>query len=97
MSEITEDQTEPDENSFLGAIHSNSSKQWLCKISLNQAQVTFKLDTGAEVTAISEETYSHLQNITLTKPSKVLIGPADSHPSVTGQFTVNLSHKDIQC
>ena len=98
MSEITEDQTEPDENSFLGAIHSNSSKQWLCKISLNQKQVTFKpLDTGAEVTAISEETYSHLQNITLTKPSKVLIGPADSHLSVTGQFTGNLSHKDIQC
>ena len=63
MSEITEDQTEPDENSFLGAIHSNSSKQWLCKISLNQTQVTFKLDTGADVTAISEETYIAIYRI----------------------------------
>ena len=95
MPEITEDQTEPDENSFLGAIHSNSSKQWLWKISLNQTQVTFKLDTG--VTAISKETFSYLQSIILTKPSKVLIGQANSHLSITGQFTEILSHKDIQC
>ena len=32
---------------------------------LNRTKVTFKLDTGAEATAISAETYQELENVTL--------------------------------
>lgn len=38
-------------------------------------EVTFKLDTSAKVTAISEETYKMLGPIPLEKPSKALYGP----------------------
>ena len=49
--------TENTEITFLGAIESgNSEKQWLTTIMLNKTRVTFKLDTGAEVTAISADT-----------------------------------------
>ena len=48
--------TEDTENTFLGAIELDRSIQWLSTIELNQMKVTFKLDTGAEATAISAET-----------------------------------------
>jgi len=62
MSEITQDSDEPDEKSFLGAVHSSNSKQWLSTVSLNQ---TSTIDTGAKVTAITGDTYRKLQNVTL--------------------------------
>ena len=97
MSEVTEESVDPDETSFLGTIHSNNNKQWLSIVSLNQTQVSFKLDTGAEVTAISEDTYRKLQNVTLQKPNKVLRGPANLQLSVIGKFTGTLSHKTTLC
>lgn len=44
-------------------------------VRVNQVDVTFKLDTGAEVTAISERTHRLLGKPDLQKPSKVLYGP----------------------
>ena len=97
MSKVTEESVDPDENSFLGVVHSNNNKQWLSTVTLNQTQVSFKLDTGAEVTAISEDTYRKLQNVTLQKPNKVLRGPANLQLSVIGKFTGTLSHKTTLC
>ena len=48
---------------------------------------TFKLDTGAEITAISEETYKRLGQLELQQPSKVLSGPVRQTLNVLGQFT----------
>ena len=42
-------------------IESDGNKQWLSTIELNQTEVTFKLDTGIEVTAISAETFQKLE------------------------------------
>ena len=65
--------TEDTENTFLGAIESSTNdKQWLSTIKLNKTTVTFKLDTGAEATAISAETYQKLGTIALHKPTKIL-------------------------
>ena len=87
--------TRDTENTFLGAIESSGSndKQWLSTIMLNRTKVTFKLDTGAEATAISAETYQELENVTLHQPTKTLCGPANSHLSVIGQFTGDLTYK----
>ena len=63
--------TEDTENTFLGAIELDRNKQWLSTIELNQMKVTFKLDTGAEATAISAETFQKLRNVTLCEPTKV--------------------------
>ena len=90
--------TEDTENTFLGAIESSTNdKQWLSTIKLNKTKVTFKLDTGAEATAISAETYQKLGTVALHKPTKILCGPANSHLSVIGQFTGSLTHKQIKC
>ena len=53
----------------------------------------FKLDTGAEVTAISNEAYqTHFKKYNLQAPSKRLFGPAHTTLKVRGQFLGNLSH-----
>ena len=89
MSTVTEDT----ENTFLGAIELGSDKQWLSTLVLNKTEVVFKLDTGAEATAISTETYHGLGNVTLHEPTKILRGPANSQLFVIGQFTGSLTYK----
>ena len=56
-------------------------------------KVTFKIDTGAEVTAISKATWQSLGKPELQSPSKLLYGPAKKPLKNTGYFTSNLSHK----
>ena len=45
------------------------------------------MDTGAEVTAISGDTYESLGRPQLGKPNKVLYGPAHQTLNVIGQFS----------
>ena len=52
---------------------------------------TFKLDTGAEVTAITQETYRQLGKPQLT--DKQLLGPSRQPLKVEGQFKGKLVHK----
>ena len=78
---------------FLGAVTSaKAASSWHVTISLNDTGIAFKLDTGAEVTAISEETHEILKRPKLTKPSKKLHGPARQALDVLGQFTATLRH-----
>ena len=48
--------------------------------------MTFKMDTGAEVTAINEGTHQLLGEPELRKPTKVLCGLAHQTLDVVGQF-----------
>ena len=54
--------------------------------------VQYKLDTGAEVSAISDTTFRSFKVDRLIKPSKSLYGPACSALEVIGQFEGRLSH-----
>ena len=56
-------------------------------------ETAFKLDTGAEVTAISLVTFKTLRRQNLSAPKKVLYGPSHSSLEVAGQFEGRLSHK----
>ena len=57
--------------------------------------VTFKLDTGAEVIAISHTTYQQLPDAPpLSTPSKVLCGPARKPLQVLGQCEIDLSYRE---
>ena len=58
--------------------------------------VTFKIDTGAEVSVISETTLRQLQTVQLKKPTRSLYGQAMSHLKVTGHFTANLAYNVLQ-
>lgn len=53
----------------------------------------FKLDTGAEVTAISEATYKKLDTLPLEKASNTLYGPTHQSLKVLEQFTGTLEHQ----
>ena len=56
---------------------------------------TFKLDTGAEVTAVSQETYQKLPNAPqLSPPQRTLCGPFCKPLQVLqGQYQMDLSYK----
>jgi len=84
------DNDDSDDN-FLGAVDSKQKAQWLTELKVNERMVTFKIDTGAEVSAISETTLKQLQPVQLKKPSRNLYGPAMLRLEVIGQFTAMLT------
>ena len=68
--------------------------QWSTTIQVNGKPMTFKLDTGAEVTAISTVAHQQLGNSQLVTSDKILYGPSRQPLQVVGKFTATLSHKD---
>ena len=88
---------EEEDNNFLGAVTTQQQTQWLTQFSVNDLPVTFKIDTGAEVSAISEATFNQLCNVTIRKTTKRLYGPAMSPLTVLGQFTAILTSRHVSC
>ncbi|KAL5505300.1 hypothetical protein EMCRGX_G006710 [Ephydatia muelleri] len=92
-----EGEIEQVEIAFLGGVGGRKG-QWVTKMSLCGQLAQFKIDTGAEVTAISHKQYRKLKlNVTLTKPSKVLYGPANQSLPVLGEFVGTLAFRDKSC
>ena len=87
------DNGDDSDDNFLGAMDSKQKTQWLAELKVNDVMVTFKIDNGAEVSAISETTLKQLQPVQLKKPSRNLYGPAMSRLEVMGQFISNLTYK----
>ena len=54
-----------DTNNFLGAITTQHQTQWIMELRVDNVPVNFKIDTGAEVSAISKATFNHLYNAKL--------------------------------
>ena len=59
--------------------------------------MTFKLDTGAEVTAIIESTFTKLGNVKLSPVTKSLCGPNRKSLDVTGRLKATLSSTKYTC
>ena len=66
---------------------------WIARIRVDNKEILFKLDTGAEVTAISQETHQHLGKPPLQTPEKLLCGPSRQPLQVLGQFLGQPTHK----
>ena len=78
---------------YLDAISDDSEcsvTAWYIQAMVNNNEVVFKVDTGAEVTAISKEVYDAIGQPRLTKPTKVLCGPSRQPLDVLGRTTVHL-------
>ena len=76
------------DSAFLDTLGSSNEKFWTSMVTLQDQEVQFKLDTGAEVTAISEETYKKLATkSSLKKPTKDLFGPTHQALDLVGEFT----------
>ncbi|XP_029706269.1 uncharacterized protein [Takifugu rubripes] len=85
-SSVHEIQEEEVETVFLGSVSAGGqSKTWQKTLILNGQQTTFKLDTGADVTAIPAKVYSKKQHGPLTTATKRLLGPGDNALQVKEQ------------
>ena len=78
---------------FLGAVSTGTEPPWTTTLTLEGKPLVFKLDTGAEVSAISEQVFCTLPGVKLGKSSIVLYGPARQNLNVLGQFTGKLANQ----
>ena len=79
------------ESAFLGSVSTDNETSWTTTLRVTGKRIQFKLDTGAEVTAISENTYRTLGRIKLQQPSRSLLGPVGQSLTVLGQFTTKIA------
>ena len=85
------------DSAFLDVMTGTDQSSWTVEISMNNHLIQFKLDTGAEVTAVSDQVFSSLCNVKLQKASKVLLGPARQKLEAIGQFNGHFVHKGETC
>lgn len=77
---------------FLLAIHSPETSSWTTTISVNGSETSFKMDTGAAVTVISQHTLANLNiGVKLLPASKALYGPTSTQLRTVGQFQATLT------
>lgn len=80
---------------FLGEVDSGE-EPWLADINVGGHKVTFKLDSGADVSAISEQTFLSfkLKDKALDKAEKPLYGPGGAALTVLGSTTETIVYGD---
>ena len=81
----------------LDTIGNGHTASWTVKLKLLGVETMFKLDTGAEATAISENTYSVLGKQNLSNPSKILYSPGEQQLNVLEQFESTFKCKQKLC
>ena len=85
------------DTAFLDVLTGNQQSSWTAEISLNNQLIQFKLDTGAEVTVVSDRVFTSLQNTKIQKTTRVLMGPAQQKLEFLGQFHDYFSYKTETC
>ena len=78
----------------MGAVSTNQ-KCWQATLAVEGVDVDFKLDTGAEVTAISSETYQICREPLLEPATKIVLGPARQKLPVIGRAQVKIDYKGV--
>ena len=86
-----------DEVAYLSTLSSQDGNVWTCDIQVNGQNVSFKVDTGAEVTVISKDVSKALGLDALQPPTKDLYRPDQSPLEVVGETTGRLAYQDKQC
>ena len=66
-----------DDIAYLNTVYKNSSNSWNCQVTVNGVATFFKLDTGAEVTVITEKSAEDLNAKHLMANSKKRLFGAD--------------------
>ena len=72
---------------------STATTTWHICVKVNDKEVVFKVDTGAEVTAISKDAYNAIGHFKLQRPGKILCGPNKQPLDIVGCSTVHLVYK----
>ncbi|XP_025999271.1 uncharacterized protein K02A2.6-like [Astatotilapia calliptera] len=89
---VSENSDTDDEVAFLGSLSADTKESpWVTEIHVDKCNTFFKIDTGADVTAVPETFYTQHQLGRLDKPKRVLQGPGGTRLKVKGMFTATLS------
>ena len=72
------------------AIVQGGSQPWTIVLDLNSSQREFKIDTGADVTVISEHVYNESRDGPLSSSNRILRGPSRQSLQVLGKFLATL-------
>ena len=97
MSEVTEEDQDYDMCYLTAVVADESRSSWNTTVTVNGREISFKLDTGAEVTVISDGALKALGESELQSSKKRLCGP-DSNPlHVLGELSDTLEYKDRSC
>lgn len=95
VSEIEPDDSQNKlDTAFLDTVTTKTDSAWFATIEINGRKLNFKLDTGAEVTAISEQEYKKLDQPPLSPAKCALYGPSRQPLQTAGQFTGKLRSKN---
>ena len=80
---------------FLDTVGDSGTSCWTTQVLLQNQMVTFKLDTGVEITAVSEAAFKTLTEVILKQPDRKLFGP--THQAFRGMLSVgdNMYQGDI--
>ena len=77
---------------YLDTVSASKGSAWLIRIPVNgEGDISFKMETGAEVTAISVNTHKQLKEPKLTTANKILYGPSRTKLTVIGMFDATFS------
>ena len=82
---------------FLSAVVSTDETSRTANIRVNGETMKFKVDTGAEVTAVTKLALIQLGNVQLHPATKTLCGPDRKPLKVLGQTSATLSHCGKSC
>ena len=79
------------DRAYLDTVDMHDTDPWTITLKARQVCIRFKIDTGADVTVISENMYSQLGKLPLIKCSKKLYGPGNKRLNVMGSFVETIS------
>ena len=83
-----QDGYQPLDDAFMGAV--GERNPWVVTLKLNGTLIKFCIDTGAEVTVISEQIHDHAGRPFLSSPDRTLKGPDAHCLPVKGYFIATL-------
>ena len=96
-SEVRKNPEDPsgDEKFFLGAVSSSGEYEepWIIGLRINNKLIDFKIDTGTDITIITEEMFGSLPSRPKLEPSNVVLSSPGERLNCKGQFATQINHK----
>ena len=101
LNELTMDYTRDHQDansSYLDTVRGEQNQIWEVEVTVNNRTVPFKVDTGAEVTAISEPTWISLGITSPLAKTNTLLFSSDQTPlEVIGTTSLSLTYHHESC
>ena len=73
----------------------NQPDQRSISLQVNDVPIVFRIDTGADVTVISEQAFNKLSNVSLRLTNETLSGPERQQLRVRGKFNAKVTHNGL--